>query len=118
MSADIDIPQEYWIHHLNLSELELDAMKLTLALPPVIKVGATEFPATPLKVDAGLDNIRIKELPKIEVEAGLKPTRVHLPVNYHVCFSIFGLNVASVSLCGEGMAITEPYVPHESEKCD
>jgi hypothetical protein len=72
---------------------------------------------TDSKIDAGLDNIRIRELPKIELELGMKPTRVHSPSHYNVCFSILGMEMFKLGLCGESMVITEPYVPRATERC-
>lgn len=84
---------------------------------PLIKLEAAITNIPKITVDLGLDNIRIKELPKIELELGIKPTRAHLPTHYQMCFSILGLEMFKLALCGETMLTTEPYVPHESEKC-
>jgi hypothetical protein len=80
---------------------------------PLIKLDVTSNN----KVDLGLDNIRIKELPKIELELSIKPTRVEVPTHYQMCFSVLGLEMFKLALCGETMLITQPYVPHETEKC-
>jgi hypothetical protein len=51
-------------------------------------------------------SFRIKEIPSV---------RVHLPLNYCVGLALFGFEVLSVRLCGEGQVITEPYVPNPCE---
>jgi hypothetical protein len=69
------------------------------------------------KVDLGLDNIKIKELPKIELQFGMKPTRVHFPVNLQFCLSSLGLQLLTFNICGETMVVIEDYVPHKTEIC-
>jgi len=69
------------------------------------------------KVDMGLNDIRIKELPKIELELSVKPTRVHVPTHYEMCFSLLGMEMFKLGVCGETMVIAEPYIPHKTEGC-
>jgi hypothetical protein len=69
------------------------------------------------KLDLGLDNIRIQELPPINLELAIRPTRVHLPLNYSFTFEIFGIRLFRLSLCGEGMVVSEDYHAHDSERC-
>jgi len=69
------------------------------------------------RVNAGLDDIRIKQLPKIELELSIKPTRVHVPTHYEMCFSLLGMEMFKLGVCGETMVVTEPYVPHQTESC-
>jgi hypothetical protein len=94
----------------NLPLIRLDTIKLD-----PIKLGITEIPK--ITIDVGLDNIRIKELPKVELEIGLKPIRVHVPTHYQMCFSVLGKEMFKLALCGETMVATEPYLPHQAEKC-
>jgi hypothetical protein len=53
-------------------------------------------------------NVRIKEIPSI---------RAHVPANFRLGFSIFGVELAALHLCGEAQVITEPYVPNPCERC-
>jgi hypothetical protein len=53
-------------------------------------------------------NVRIKEIPSI---------RAHVPANFRLGFSIFGVELAALHLCGEAQIITEPYVPNPCERC-
>jgi hypothetical protein len=70
-------------------------------------------------IHMGLDDIRIKELPHIHLSAelGIKPTRIHNPVDMKLCISFFGFEVLSFAMCGESMTIIEPYHPHKTEEC-
>jgi hypothetical protein len=49
------------------------------------------------------------------MDVGLKPTRVSMPMNTHVCLKVLGLKLLDLSLCGENMVILEPYVPRRAE---
>jgi hypothetical protein len=141
MSADISIPTSYDFTvagGVDLGLEELKDMKLNAGLDnikinniPKITVDAglsdlrlKEFPNNPLKtdskVDMGLDNIRITQLPKIELDAqfSVKPTRVHLPMNYRLSIGVMGYELLGLSFCGEGMVITEEYKKHSTEGCD
>jgi len=61
-------------------------------------------------VDMNTDNaIRIKEIPEV---------RTHLPAHYNLGFKLFGVEIASISLCGEGQVITEKYRPNRYERCE
>lgn len=101
------------------ADLGLDDIRLKEL--PVVRVQAavTELPLirTDSKLDLGLDNIRIQELPTIRFELSLRPIRVHLPLSYQFCIEIFGKRLFKFSVCGEGMAITEDYKPHATERC-
>ena len=85
---------------------------------PKVNVGLDDIRVKELpKINVGLDDIRVKELPTIELEVGLKPTRVHVPAHYEMCFSLLGVEMFKVGVCGETMVINEPYVPHKTEGC-
>jgi hypothetical protein len=53
-------------------------------------------------------NVRIREIPSI---------RAHIPANFRLGFSVFGVELAALNLCGEAQVITEPFVPNPCEKC-
>jgi hypothetical protein len=99
----------------------LNDIRITTLAP--VQVGITQLPVINTvsqlnaKIDAGLDNIRITELPPIKLEFSFKPIRIHLPLNYHFSIELFGIHFFKFSICGEGMAITEDYAPHETERC-
>jgi hypothetical protein len=53
-------------------------------------------------------NVRIREIPSI---------RAHVPANFRLGFSVLGVELAALHLCGEAQIITEPYLPNPCEKC-
>ena len=120
MSAP-DIPDEYTIHSDVGGSLDTGLDEVRIKELPVLRLESSvkELPTitTESTVDLGLDDIRVKELPKVEIEWGVKPTRVHFPGHYKLCGSLFGVEVFSLSVCGESMLVTEPYSPHRTETC-
>lgn len=81
---------------------------------PKIQIGVDPLHGTvklePVRLDIGPieTSLSIKEIPSV---------RMHLPANYQVALSLFGLEVAAVRLCGESQIITEPYTPNPCEVC-
>ncbi len=135
MSADIDIPTTYTLNMGGGIDLDLDEIRVkefpdvTFHTDSTVNMGLDDirinaFPDNPLQtkseVDLGLDNIQVKALPRLELstEVSIKPTRVHLPMNYTLSFGLLNLNLFSVSLCGEGMVVVEDYEPRDTERCD
>jgi hypothetical protein len=74
--------------------------KINIGLDPI------QLAIAPIEIKPIDFSFRLKELPSM---------RVHLPVNYCVGLALFGFEVLSVRLCGEGQIITEPYVPNPCE---
>jgi hypothetical protein len=84
------IPDTFHIHIEKLPKIAIGVDPLTLNLSPVtLNVGITEIP-----------NIR-----------------GHLPADFSVGLSVFGIELACVRLCGEAQIITEPYRPNPCERC-
>lgn len=81
--------------------------------------------------DAGLDNIRIKEIPKIDLKIErlsvetennirikeIPDIRAHVPSYYNFGVKFLGIEILTFSLCGESQVITEKYVPNKMEIC-
>jgi hypothetical protein len=88
---------------IKINHLEPIEIKVTQLAPIVLTANTTS------KVDLGLDNIG--------VTLGVRPTRVHFPINYHMCFSLFGKEIMKLGMCGESMVITECYEAHHTESC-
>jgi hypothetical protein len=121
---------------LNLGRTEIDAgldnIRLTELAPVRLEAAIKEIAPVRLeasikeiapirtdsKVDLGLDDIRLTELPPIQLELGMRPFRLHLPLNYSFCLELFGVRLFKFSICGEGMAISEDYHPHATERCE
>lgn len=93
------IPDSYTIKIPEIGKVSfgVDPVESTVTLKPVR-----------VTLDPISTSISIKEIPSI---------RAHLPVNYCVGLSVFGVELAAVRLCGEGMVITEPYKPNPCEVC-
>jgi hypothetical protein len=73
---------------------------VTLAgIPSSFTVGVTSLPDV---------NLRIREIPSV---------RAHIPANFRLGFSILGIELAALHLCGEAQIITEPYVANPCEVC-
>jgi hypothetical protein len=53
-------------------------------------------------------SLRLKEIPAV---------RVHLPADFRVGLSVLGMELLTLRLCGQAMAITEPYKPNPCEVC-
>jgi hypothetical protein len=105
----------------NIAIKELKASleaKITQLVPIDLKI--TELPkiVTDSTLDLGLDNIRIAELPPVQLELAVRPVRVHLPLNYTFCLELFGMRLFKFSICGEGMVISEDYKAHATERCE
>lgn len=43
--------------------------------------------------------------------------RAHIPADYSLGFSLLGVELLRIRLCGEGQVITEPYHPNPCEIC-
>ena len=78
----------------------IDVQKL-----PKIQVGLDPVTLTINPLDLG---IRLEKIPDI---------RGHLPADFHVGFSLLGIEFARVRLCGEAQVITEPYRRNPCEVC-
>jgi hypothetical protein len=63
--------------------------------------------------------LSVKDLPQIQLSAdvGMKPTRIHNPLHFTFCISVFGLEIVTFAVCGEAMTIVEPYTQHKTEVC-
>lgn len=77
---------------------------------PKIQLGVDPITLNPLTLTVNpVDlNLSIKQIPNI---------RGHLPADFCVGFSILGLELLSIRLCGEAQIITEPYRPNPCEQC-
>jgi hypothetical protein len=67
-----------------------------------------ELTVDPLEIKPIDLSMRLKEVPSV---------RVHLPADFRVGLSLLGIELLTVRLCGQAMAITEPYTPNPCEVC-
>ena len=70
---------------------------------PKIQLGVDPITIQPLTL-----NLAIKEVPSM---------RSHLPADFSVGFSLMGMELFCIRLCGEAQMINEPYRPNPCEKC-
>jgi hypothetical protein len=80
-------------------------------IPTNYGIGITTLP----KINIGFDPIEIKPIDLSFRIKEIPSVRVHLPMDYKVCLALFGAELASIRLCGQGQVITEPYVPNPCE---
>lgn len=115
------IPDKFTLTLAGGADLDLDEIRVKeiapinsaiTSIPPVelkpVSLAITQLPTIRL-------DLAVKELPRIDMDIGLKPTRVSMPMNTHVCLKVLGLKLIDLSLCGENMVILEPYVPRRAE---
>lgn len=80
-------------------------MGLRITHLPDIRLAITE----PVVIDStSTINLHIKEIPEV---------RMHIPANFSVGLAILGMELLTLSLCGEAQVITEKYVPRKPEIC-
>ena len=88
-------------YHLDIGSLP----KIQIGIDPITINPITINPLTLNPLDIA---VRVTEAPSI---------RAHVPANFTVGFSLLGLQIARIQLCGEAQVITEPYVPNPCEPC-
>ena len=101
------IPNDYHVDLDVVSSVQLGG------LPTAYRIDINSLPKIQIEVDPITINpvdvsVRLKEVPSI---------RAHIPAVFTVGFSILGLQLASIRLCGEAQVINEPYVPNPCEQC-
>ncbi len=82
-------------------------------IPETYHIDITHLPKIALSIDPveikPLDlSVRLKEIPSV---------RGHLPADFCASFSLLGIELVKVRLCGEAQVITEPYKPNPCEVC-
>jgi hypothetical protein len=85
------------------ANVDLDG-KLDVNIPTDYGISLKQLP--PIEIKPIDFSLRLKEIPSI---------RAHLPLDYKLGFSLLGRELACIHLCGQGQAITEPYVPYPCE---
>lgn len=114
----VDIPQPFKTKLVSPVTIDgiPDTFHIDVTHLPTIVLNVEHLPAIHLSIDnipkiqLGVDpvEIRLTELPSI---------RGHLPADFCVGLSLFGVELANIRLCGEAQIITEPYVPTPCETC-
>ena len=101
------IPSNYTVDLDIVSPVDLTGIptsyKVDINSLPKIQIGMDPITLNPVDM-----SVRLKEIPSV---------RAHIPAVYTVGFSVLGVQLASIRLCGEAQVITEPYVPNPCESC-
>lgn len=80
---------------------------LSVGKLPEISVSAVLKSLPKIVLDAGLDNLRIRELAPVNLQFSLKPARLRLPFGYTFKVGVLGLDIFSFSMQGEVKAVLE-----------
>jgi hypothetical protein len=143
----VTIPSEYTLRFGGTSgpiiQVDSDLDNIHVKEMPRFEIGVKEFPETTANANIAVkefvpvtvnSNIAVKEMPVLKSELSIKEIppvtsnvniavkevpelRFHYPAHYQVGFSLFGIPIWSVSLCGESQAINEKYVARKTEEC-
>ena len=112
--VDIDVLPLVDVDVTHLPVVDVDVNSLAdLRITDIGSVGPVHLAGIPDSYTVSISslpdlNMRIKEIPSI---------RAHIPASFRLGFSLFGVELASLNLCGEAQIITEPYVPNPCERC-
>jgi len=74
-------------------------------------------PARPIATDSKLEILNLPRFTLQDIKDMMK-VRVRIPNYSQICFKLFGQELFSLCINGEGQVITEPYVPNAAEKCE
>jgi hypothetical protein len=112
--VDIDDLPIVDVDVLDLPLVEVDVQSLPdLRITEIGAVGPVTLAGIPDSYTVAISalpdlNLRIREIPQV---------RAHIPANFRLGLSVFGVELAALNLCGEAQVITEPYVPNPCERC-
>ncbi|MQA89736.1 MAG: hypothetical protein GEU90_05810 [Gemmatimonas sp.] len=97
----LTIPDTY-----SLAITEIPPISFSVESLPTIRLNVENLPPVHFQVDP--IEIRLTEIPSV---------RTHLPADFAIGFSLLGMELGTIRLCGEGQIITEPYRPNPCETC-
>jgi hypothetical protein len=134
MSTEVSIPSSYTftVNHGstgatikvdadldNVHVKEIPRIEFALKEIPQINVGVKEMPRIEFAVkELPRIEFALKELPPINIALTDVPDiRAHIPAQYDLGLSVFGIEILKLSLCGESQIITEKYEPRRAEAC-
>jgi hypothetical protein len=73
--------------------------------------------AEPVVTDSKMEILNLPRFTLQDIKDMMK-VRMRIPNYSNVCFKMFGVEMFSVCVSGEGQVITEPYVPNAAERCE
>jgi hypothetical protein len=104
------IPSNYTVELDLISPVDLMGIPSSFDITslPKIQIALDHITIEPITLKPLDVNVHLKEIPSV---------RTHVPAAFTVGFSVLGLQLASIRLCGEAQVITQPYVPNPCEHC-
>ncbi len=134
------IPQEYYHHLIPDQDFKVDATmdggldtklsgafgavhsgsletKLSGELKTDNVLKLTGDPKEPVATDSKIEILNLPRFTLQDIKDMMK-VRVRIPNYSNVCFKVFGMEMFSVCMSGEGQVITEPYIPNPAERCE
>jgi len=117
------IQADYGLDNIQVTSLPTIEYALN-SLPKIITtsdISVKEIPKIITSSDIS-SKVAITEIPTITTDLNVAITqipeqRVHLPAHFQIGFSLLGVELWSLSLCGEAQVINEKYVPRRTEEC-
>lgn len=74
-------------------------------------------PNKPVSTDSKVEILNLPRFTLQDIKDMMK-VRVRIPNYSQVCFKMFGQEIFSICVNGEGQVITEPYIPNAAERCE
>jgi hypothetical protein len=71
----------------------------------------------PIATDSKLELLNLPRFTLQDIKDMMK-VRVRIPNYSQICFKLFGQEIFTICMNGEGQVITEPYVPNAMERCE
>ena len=71
----------------------------------------------PVSTDSKMEILNLPRFTLQDIKDMMK-VRMRIPNYSNVCFKVFGIEMFSVCVSGEGQVITEPYIPNAAERCE
>jgi hypothetical protein len=77
----------------------------------------TGDPTQPVATDSKMEILNLPRFTLQDIKDMMK-VRMRIPNYSNVCFKMFGVEMFSICMSGEGQVITEPYIPNAAENCE
>jgi hypothetical protein len=112
VDVDVDDLPTVDVDVLDLPPIDVGSLP-DMRITEIGPVGPVTLAGIPSNYTVGISSLpevtlRIREIPSV---------RAHIPANFRLGFSILGVELAALHLCGEAQIITEPFVPNPCERC-
>ena len=91
--------------------------KLSGALTTTNSLKLTGDSSAPVATDSKVEILNLPRFTLQDIKDMMK-VRVRIPNYSNTCFKVFGMEIFSLCMSGEGQVITEPYIPNAAERCE